>query len=159
MIVIFGVSGCGKTTIGKALANQLQLPFYDADHFHPEANIKKMSNGLPLNDDDRLPWLTILSEKIEDWSKNGNAVLACSALKERYRLQLASKGTQITWVYLNGTFKCIENRLQNRTDHFMKAELLKSQFDALEVPDYGIHVNIDATPEHIINSIIKKLNA
>jgi len=158
MIIVFGVSGCGKTTIGKQLANQLAIPFYDADNFHPEANVQKMSNGLALNDEDRYPWLSILAKNIKDWTTNGQAVLACSALKESYRKQLAKNNKAITWVYLNGTYQIIEDRIKKRTNHFMQSDLLKSQFEALEVPNYGIHVNIDQTPEQIIKTIRTQLS-
>jgi len=158
MIIVFGVSGCGKTTIGKQLANQLAIPFYDADNFHPDANVQKMSNGLALNDEDRYPWLSILAKNIKDWTINGQAVLACSALKESYRKQLAKNNKAITWVYLNGTYQIIEDRIKKRTNHFMQSDLLKSQFEALEVPNYGIHVNIDQTPEQIIKTIRTQLS-
>jgi carbohydrate kinase (thermoresistant glucokinase family) len=157
MIVIMGVSGCGKTTIGQGLAKQLGLPYYDADDFHPQSNIDKMKHGFPLNDEDRMPWLSNLAEHIKTWDEQGGAVLSCSALKESYRTLLASKSTAIKWVYLKGSFELIQSRLEQRAGHYMKSNLLQSQFDTLEEPDYGIHVSIDNTPETILNSILSKL--
>lgn len=107
-----GVSGCGKTTIGKQLALEQGLPFFDADNFHPKANIEKMKNNLALNDSDRLPWLNTLAEKIYEWENNEGAVLACSALKESYRAILTSKQSNILWVFLTGTFDLIIDRLK-----------------------------------------------
>jgi len=159
MIIVMGVSGCGKTTIGQGLAKRLGLPYYDADDFHPQSNIDKMKNAIPLNDDDRMPWLTHLADHIKTWEEQGGAVLSCSALKESYRTLLASKCNDITWVYLKGDFEMIRSRLEERAGHYMKSQLLQSQFDALEVPGYGIHVSIDDTPEHIISSVISKLEA
>lgn len=149
--IIMGVSGSGKTTVGMLLAKKLNLPFYDADDFHPKANIEKMSRGIPLNDRDRLPWLGTLNKAISTW-KNGG-VLACSALKESYREQL-SKNHLIEWVYLAGDLETIQKRMEQR-DHFMKPEMLRSQFDDLEPPSYGIHVLIDQSPEAIVDQIIQ----
>lgn len=152
-----GVSGCGKTTIGKLLSEELNLPFYDADDFHPESNILKMSNGLPLNDNDREPWLKLLADKIFEWNHNDGAILACSALKESYRKILSSQVEKIDWVYLKGSFNIIKSRMLERNKHFMKAEMLQSQFDTLEEPNYGTCVKINSNPDEIINEIIKKL--
>ena len=157
MIIVMGVSGCGKTTIGQALAKQLHLPYYDADDFHPQSNIDKMKNAIPLTDDDRMPWLTRLANRIKAWDEQGGGVLSCSALKESYRNLLASKCADIIWVYLKGSFELIQSRLEEREGHYMKSALLQSQFDALEVPDYGIHIPIENTPEQIISEIISKL--
>ncbi len=152
-----GVSGCGKTTIGKQLALELGLPFFDADDFHPKVNIEKMKNNVPLNDSDRLPWLNILVEKMIHWDKMGGAILACSALKESYRTILSSTQTSISWVFLSGTFELISNRLKARKNHYMTTDLLQSQFEILEVPKYGIHVNIDNSIDEIIKHINLKL--
>jgi gluconokinase len=158
MIVIMGVSGCGKTTIGKELAKQLGLPFFDADDFHPTSNIHKMKQGNSLTDEDRMPWLSRLSEQMKTWDEHGGAVLACSALKESYRRILASQSKTITWVYLKGPFEVIQSRLEQREMHYMKSGLLQSQFDALEEPEYGIHISIENPPEEIISALTTKLN-
>jgi carbohydrate kinase (thermoresistant glucokinase family) len=152
-----GVSGCGKTTIGKELAKQLGLPFFDADDFHPQSNIDKMKHGFPLNNEDRMPWLILLADNIKTWDEEGGAVLACSALKESYRKLLASKSNNIEWIYLKGAFEMIQSRLQHRAGHYMKSGLLQSQFDALEEPKYGIHINIENDPGQIISKLISKL--
>lgn len=153
--IIMGVSGSGKTTIGKALAKATRLPFYDADDFHPTANIEKMSNGQPLNDNDRQPWLTRLAAELYNWEQTEGAILACSALKENYRQILRSKVKNITWIYLSGSFDLIYNRIQQRKGHYMKKEMLQSQFDALEVPDYGLKINISKSVGKIIHDILE----
>lgn len=152
-----GVSGCGKTTIAKLLSQQLGIPYFDADDFHSAKNVEKMKNNEPLNDIDRKPWLETLALKTVAWEANGGAILACSALKETYRTILTSKVKTIYWVYLNETYDFIKTRLEQRTGHFMKSSLLKSQFEALEVPQYGLHINIDNTPTKIVNNIISNL--
>lgn len=158
LIIVMGVSGCGKSTIGKLLADQLNIDFYDADDFHPDANVTKMKNGQALNDTDRKPWLLLLSKKLQEWQQKGGAVLACSALKENYRQLLMSNNPDtIKWVYLEGTFKVITERISKRENHFMKADLLKSQFDTLEIPEYGSHISITNKPSEIISTIIEAL--
>lgn len=157
--IVMGVSGVGKTTVGKLLALQLELPFYDADDFHPSENVEKMKAGIPLQDEDRKDWLGILAGKITAWNQKGGAVLACSALKEKYRKQLQSIPQEdLTWIYLHSTFELIKERLQLREDHFFKPELLASQFETLEPPTYGIHIDANASPEKIIQQIMQKLN-
>ena len=155
MIVVMGVSGSGKTTVGKELAAKLDLPFYDADDFHSQTSIEKMKSGTPLTDPDRYPWLQLLSEKIEHWNTEGSAVLACSALKEEYRTILSSR-TKMIWVYLVVGFETIYDRMKKR-DHYMKPEMLQSQFDTLEIPDYGIHVDASHSVEEIVAKIILTL--
>lgn len=152
VFIVYGVSGCGKTTIGKSLAENLGLPFYDADDFHPLPNKIKMGKGEALNDADRKPWLTILSEQITNWKKNDGAVLACSALKEVYRKQL-EKDSQVNWIHLKGTKKLIGERLKLRKDHFFNTKLLDSQFQILELADYGISVDINNDIDSMINEI------
>ena len=159
MIIVMGVSGCGKTTIGQGLAKQLHLPYYDADDFHPSTNVEKMKNGMPLNDNDRWPWLNALADQIQTWDNQGGSVLSCSALKESYRTLLASKSRNVEWVYLKGSFELIQSRLEEREGHYMKSSLLQSQFDTLEEPDYGIHVSIENTPENIISTILSNLKS
>jgi len=157
VIIITGVSGCGKTTIGKHLAKALDCPFYDADDFHPQANIDKMASGKPLNDDDRKPWLEHLATKIKDWSTIGISVLACSALKESYREQLAIKNNTIEWVFLEGNFKIIKDRMEARSNHFFKPNLLLSQFETLEAPKQAISVSVEKKPQEIVGIILKAL--
>ncbi|MDT0648182.1 NADP-dependent phosphogluconate dehydrogenase [Zunongwangia sp. F260] len=157
--IVMGVSGVGKTTIGKLLAKKLDVPFYDADDFHPSANRKKMEDGIPLQDSDRSGWLETLANKISEWEKGDGAVLACSALKEKYRKQLQSIPKEdITWIFLHSEYETILNRLSARKDHYFKPELLKSQFDTLEMPNYGFHINVEASKEEILEEIMRKLN-
>lgn len=159
VIVIFGVSGCGKTTVANLVSKRLSIPYYDADDFHPASNVEKMRNGIALTDTDRLPWLQAMAHQIGLWENRGGAVLACSALKEKYRALLASEATQpIQWVLLSGTFELIKSRMKARKGHFMSSALLQSQFDTLELPDYGLNISIEKTPEAIANIIITKLN-
>lgn len=154
--IIMGVSGSGKTTIGSLLAQRLELPFYDADDFHPEASVKKMQGGQPLTDSDRQPWLKQLNTEISKWNTEKGAVLACSALKESYRNTLTTDH-QVSWIVLRGDHTTILNRMQDR-EHFMPTSLLQSQFETLELPPYGIHVDIDNTPEVLVNYVLENLN-
>lgn len=137
VIYVMGVSGSGKTTIGKMLAKQLHCSFYDGDHFHPEANVVKMSSGIPLTDQDRLGWLTNINTFVRGKIKRGNVVFACSALKESYREILVNdiSETNVKWVWLKCDYSTIYQRMQVR-EHFMPPSLLKSQFDLLEKPDH-----------------------
>lgn len=159
VIVLMGVCGCGKTTIGKHLARKTGLPFYDADDFHPPKNVAKMSSGTPLNDTDREPWLAALAEKIGEWNKTGGAVLACSALKQSYRHRLLAGGNQAFTkiVHLKGTKELISRRLKNRSGHYMPPALLDSQFAALEEPADAITVSIEPDPDVISNQILREL--
>lgn len=157
--ILMGVSGAGKTLIGQKLSAKSGIPFYDGDDFHPPENVAKMQSGNPLNDDDRKPWLEILGQKISDWNKEGDAILACSALKKRYRelLRRESSKKEITFIYLKGPKSLIAERISDRSDHFMPEELLESQFEALEEPDQCITVSIDQPPDAVVNTIINQM--
>lgn len=157
IIQVIGVSGCGKSTIAKKLSEEMGLPFYDADDFHPQANIDKMSSGRPLNDQDRASWLESLSKNLQKWEQQGGAILACSALKEKYRKRLAKGLNNCHWVFLSGSYDLIFERMSARKDHYMSEEMLRSQFETLEVPAYGIHVDINKSPEEIIEMIKSSL--
>ena len=158
IILVMGVSGSGKTTIGSLLAATLHWQFQDADSFHPAANIAKMRCGLPLSDADRLPWLLAMQQAIAEWQKAGiPTVLACSALKAEYRQRL-SQSSQVKQVYLKGSFALVHQRLQQRQGHYMKADLLQSQFNTLEEPDDALVINIDQPPEAIVAEIRRSLN-
>lgn len=153
-----GVSGCGKSTIGKMLSKRLNIPFFDGDDFHPQSNIDKMSNGLPLNDADRLGWLQTLNELAKVELQKNSCVIVCSALKESYRT-LLNKGVeaQTAWVYLVGSYNQILERLNKRENHFMDSNLLQSQFDTLENPSHALEINIGLTPEEIVDKITKEI--
>lgn len=158
VIVIMGVSGSGKTTVGRLLAMTLGWAFSDADDFHPPANIAKMSQGVPLDDSDRRPWLESMSQSIRGWlSESKNVVLACSALKGAYRDKLVVDPSNVRLVFLKGTYEQIMERMSDRKDHFMPPGLLESQFEILEVPDEALVVNIDRSPREIVEKIINWL--
>lgn len=151
IIVLMGVSGSGKSTVGKILASQLNWSFVEADDFHPAANKEKMHAGLPLNDQDRQPWLDRLQHRIDDaWSRRENIVLACSALKDAYRDFLEEHHPEAVWyVYLHGSEDLIRQRLAQRKGHFMNPSLLHSQFETLEEPppQDAVQIEISAPPE------------
>jgi 6-phosphogluconate dehydrogenase len=153
-----GVSGSGKTSVGKALASELEVPFYDADDFHPQGNIVKMKQGMPLDDKDRKSWLETLSKNLVQWEAATGAILACSALKEIYRTALQSgKRIDITWIFLYGRPELIKARMSGRKGHYFKSELLDSQLADLEPPQYGWHFNISSSSDHIVKIILNKL--
>jgi gluconokinase len=155
--VIMGVSGCGKSTVGEALAQRLGSPFYDGDDYHPPENVAKMASGKPLDDTDRIPWLARLRNLIAAHLEKGEtAVLACSALKKRYRDQLREGNDGIQFVHLKGDFELIWRRMQARPGHYMKAEMLHSQFADLEEPDAdeAIIVDIANNVEAIVERIL-----
>ncbi|MBN2626312.1 MAG: gluconokinase [Spirochaetales bacterium] len=156
VIMIMGVSGCGKTTLGERSAQRLGLPYYEADGFHPRENIEKMSNGIPLTDEDRWPWLAAIRDSIKQIQGRGDsAVLTCSALKESYRRFLEEGLAEpLKWVYLKGSFETIHDRMASRKDHYFKADMLKSQFAALEEPDYGLILDIERPLEEKIEEVI-----
>jgi gluconokinase len=157
IILVMGVSGSGKTSIGKRLAEALGWSFFDADDFHPPANVEKMGQGVPLNDRDRAPWLAILQRAIAQWLQEGkNVVLACSLLKASYRHQLCVDPDQVQLVYLQGSFSLIQQRLADRQGHFMKVQMLKSQFADLEEPPDGIRVDVAQPPGAIVAEILDR---
>jgi gluconokinase len=161
IIIIFGVSGAGKTTVGKLLARESGWRFVEADDFHPAANIEKMRSGRPLTDEDRWPWLDCLRKQIEQLLAAGeNAVLACSALKRAYRDRLRVSD-EIKFVFLRGNYALVEKQLRGRRRHFMNPDLLQSQFDDLEEPqadEYALTVALGRTPEEIVEEIKAKLH-
>jgi len=158
MIILMGVSGSGKSVIGIELSKQLDWPFYDADDYHSEANKKKMHAGIPLTDEDRLPWLKTLSDMIlQHVELEEHMILACSALKDTYRVML-SVHPSCQFVYLKGSFDLIKKRMENRKGHFFNPELLQSQFNDLEEPQDCLIVNIDDSIEGIVKTIREKLS-
>ena len=159
IVVVIGVSGSGKSTIGTRLAQAMGCEFLEGDTLHSPANIDKMSRGIPLNDDDRGPWLAAIHARIADASEQGvDLVVACSALKHKYR-QTLEQGVTVTWVYLKGSEALFRSRLQQRTSHFMKADMLASQFDTLEEPSNAIVIDAAATPDEIVERILRQLRS
>jgi gluconokinase len=161
IVIIVGVSGAGKTTVGKLLARELGWHFLEADDFHPEANIEKMSSGHPLTDEDRWPWLERLRKQIERSLAVGeDAVLACSALKRAYRDRLRVSD-EVKFVFLRGDYAFVEKQLRSRQGHFMNSALLQSQFNDLEEPrpdENALTIELGGTPEEIVGEIRAKLN-
>lgn len=160
-VIIFGVSGVGKTTIGELLARQLGQHFYEADDFHSQANIEKMHRGIPLTDEDRWPWLERLRELIErSVAANESAVLACSALKRAYR-ECLRVNNQVKFVFLRGDCALVEEQVRRRHGHFVNPALLQSQFDDLEEPksdEDTLTIELGRTPRELVGEIKAKLN-
>jgi gluconokinase len=157
-VVVMGVAGSGKTTVGQALAQHLGWEFYDADGFHPAANIAKMASGVPLDDSDRLPWLASLHALISaSLMEECPGVLACSALKESYRERLLEGNKDVLIVYLKGRYDLIWSRISARQDHYMRPEMLKSQFETLEEPADVLTVDIAMTVEGIVQEILRHI--
>ena len=153
-----GVSGAGKTTIGRLLAEDLGWPYYEGDDYHPHVNIEKMRRRLPLTDEDRAPWLAILHDLLQDLTrKNESAVLTCSALKQAYRDRLQGRAKDVRFVYLKGNFELIQERLVERDEHFMKANLLASQFATLEEPEGVPTIDVAQEPGTIVAQIKRSL--
>ncbi len=160
IVIIMGVSGSGKTTVGKRLAEVLGWQFMDADDLHSPENVEKMSQGIPLNERDRLPWLMAMRQHICVWlEQDKNVVLACSALKQSYREILDCSLESIKLVYLKGSPAVIQERMQLRTDHFMPADLLNSQLEALEepTPDEAIHLDISLPVSELVEQICSEV--
>ncbi len=157
-VVVMGVSGSGKSTVGAALAGRLRVPFEDADDLHPEANIDKMTRGEPLDDHDRWPWLERIGQWLSEHEDGG--VIACSALKRKYRDQLRHHAPRAQFLLLHGTLEVITRRQASRPGHFMPASLLQSQFDTLEplAPDEkGVVVDVDRSIDAIVNEYVSTL--
>ena len=160
-IVVMGVSGSGKSTVGAALAQRLRVPFADADDFHPPANIAKMTAGQPLDDDDRYPWLETIGEWLAERCADGG-VMSCSALKRKYRDQLRGRCREIDFLHLAGTPEVISRRQASRPGHFMPASLVKSQFDILEPLDpdeRGIAIDVDQSIDSIVEAYVESTHA
>jgi gluconokinase len=158
IIILMGVSGAGKTTVGQLLAADLGWPFYEGDDFHPSANVEKMRQGIALADEDRDPWLARLQCLIRELlRKDQSAVVTCSALKQSYRDRLRDGVQDVCFVYLKGDYDLIRQRLQERQRHFMKANLLASQFETLEEPTDVLTVDVAHQPEDIVQHIKRKL--
>jgi gluconokinase len=154
-----GVSGCGKTTIGRMLAARLGWEFYDADDFHSPENIAKMAKGIPLTDEDRKPWLDALRRQIaECLADNHPGVLACSALKAAYREELVDHDDDIQIVYLKGSFDVIWKRMEGRKNHYMKPDMLASQFAALEEPPDALVEDVEKSPDKICADVLAKIH-
>ncbi len=154
--IIMGVAGCGKTEVGRLLSQSLRWDFYDADDFHPHENILKMANGIPLDDADRAPWLATLHDLISaSLQKKQPCVLACSALKQRYRHRLLEGNHTVQLVYLKGSYDLIWSRLTARPNHFMKPQMLQSQFEALEEPVDALTIDISLSVDEIVREILE----
>lgn len=159
VIVLMGVAGSGKTTIGQELAAQLGWGFADADHFHPAANVAKMSVGQPLDDNDRAPWLAAIRAYIDaELAAGRNAIVTCSALKQRYRDVLIGDPVRVKLVYLKGTRDVLWSRISGRQGHFMKPAMLDGQLATLEEPANAVVIEIDRSPEEIVPEIRRALS-
>ena len=158
VVIVMGVTGAGKTTVGRALAESLGWEFHDGDELHSEESKRKMHRGIALDDADRAPWLAALRKLIQSMLTEGrNGVVACSALKQSYRDEIVVDPNLVKVVYLKGSKELIAERLRGRTGHFMNPDLLQSQFDTLEEPRDAIVVDISGAPEAIVNEIRSRL--
>jgi gluconokinase len=157
IVVVMGVSGSGKTTVGTRVADAMHCAFLDGDSLHPAANVERMRRGIPLTDVDRAPWLAAIHARLVEAFTHGTClVVGCSALRQSYRTVLA-EGVPITWVYLKGSEALIRTRLQHRTGHYMKADMLASQFEALEEPSDALVVDISQSPRAIAEQVVAEL--
>jgi len=161
VVIVMGVSGCGKSTIAAMLAGRMRWEFEEGDALHPPANVAKMASGQPLDDEDRRPWLAAVAAQIDEWRTSGRSgVITCSALKRRYRDVLVGDRPDVRLAYLKGSKELIANRLAARQGHFMPAALLDSQLSTLEEPaedEHPITVEIGARPEIIVAQIAEEL--
>ncbi len=158
ILLLMGVAGSGKTTIGQLLSRKLQWPFFDADDFHPPLNLARMSAGIPLQEEDRWPWLGNLKEAMKKEIAAGqSAIFACSALKKSYRDFLSADLDSVKLVYLKGDAPLIADRIATRKNHFMKERMLASQLEILEEPEGCLTIDVSAAPEKIAADIITKL--
>ena len=154
IIILMGVSGAGKTTVGKLLATSLDWQFSDADDFHSLENVEKMRRRSPLTEADRVPWLQVLQTALKQWlQENKNVVLACSVLKDSYRRFLLIDRDRIQLVYLKGSYQLIQKRLQERPNHYMSEQLLESQFNTLEAPLDALIIEVTQSPQMIVQII------
>jgi gluconokinase len=154
IVLLMGVAGAGKTTVGQLLAGALGFSFADADAFHPEENRAKMQSGVPLDDADRAPWLAALAAAVDGWIREDRSVvLACSALKRAYRAQLLRDPARTRLVYLRGSPDLIRGRLERRAGHYMPSALLASQLATLEEPDDALTIDVSAPPEALVEAI------
>ncbi|QLB18159.1 gluconokinase [Mannheimia granulomatis] len=158
--ILMGVSSTGKTTIGTAVAQKLGMKLIDGDDLHPRANIIKMGSGIPLNDDDRKPWLERINDaafSLEQKSEKG--IIVCSALKKKYRDQIRQGNANVSFIFLHGSFELVLERMKQRQGHFMKAEMLQSQFNTLEIPEAGepdvIFIDIDGSFDEVVERCIQ----
>jgi gluconokinase len=159
ILVIAGVAGTGKTTIGRLLAQQLHWPYHEADNFHSAANKEKMGRGVPLDDTDRAPWLAAIRHAIDDCVAQGrDAVFTCSALKERYRRVLREGRPEVHFVFLTGDRALLQQRMEGRTGHYMKSGMLDSQLAALEPPTDALVVDVQPPPEKIVATIRERFH-
>ena len=157
-MILMGVAGSGKTAVGKGVATRLNWLFLDADAFHPVANIEKMKQGIPLNDEDRKPWLRALRDELKRLLAEGrSAILACSALKESYRQSLSDDASAIIFILLDVDQETIRERLQNRSAHFFPKELMQSQFASLEKPKNAIVIDARKPLDDVIDQVVKAI--
>jgi gluconokinase len=163
IVIVMGVSGCGKSVVGSRLAAIMKAHYAEGDEFHSPANVEKMRGGTPLTDEDRWPWLRSIAARIDSWRADGeNAVVACSALKKAYRDILMGDRPDVVTVHLKGSYELISSRLAKRQHEYMPTSLLKSQFETLEEPDETenvVTVSIDQTPDEIVAEAVTGLKA
>jgi carbohydrate kinase (thermoresistant glucokinase family) len=162
VLVVMGVSGCGKSTVAALLSERSGWPFKEGDSLHPPANVAKMEAGNPLTDEDRWPWLALIADWIEaQLDAGGNGIVTCSALKRSYREVLNRRGTGVVFVYLTGKRETLEERMRTRTGHFMPPSMLVSQLETLEEPEAdepSIRVAIEQSPEQIADEVVARLD-